>query len=216
MAKQDTDFTISLQFIDPKNYPDVHMSELETVTGTQLAIKPDGNLGAVSHSIFFEEPYIDDPYYDDMPKPSVTDIESDVETDAKSDKSMDVEADDSFFSNGNYVQTKDQSVNDDSWHHISLVYMDGLLKLYVDGKPVCENDYYPGHLWNPSSYIALISVGGSATGYVDDLCLFHQGLDESYIQLLYELGIDKIMTVANVAPQDKIATTWGDIKSMHR
>lgn len=212
VPKQEADFTISLQFIDFNNFvvnPDIPIAELETVAGTQLAIKPNGNLGAVSHSLFFDEyePYdyvepLDLPTTD----PPVTEPDEPIITSAKS-----------FFSNGQYVETKDQSINDDSWHHLALVYVHGYpagyLKFYVDSELVCEKEYNPGYLWDVSSYITLISVGEGATGVIDDLCLFYQALDEAYINLLYELGLDKIMTVANVAAKDKITTTWGDIKS---
>ena len=156
VPEQDTDFTIRLQFIDRNNFPITPLSELETVTGTQLAIKPNGNLGAVSHSIFFDEPYLDEPYYDVEP-----DDEPDTEPAIKSDEPI-IESEKSFFDRGHYVETKDQSINDDSWHHLALVYVPGYpgsLKLYVDGVSVCENEYYPGYLWDASYYITLISVG---------------------------------------------------------
>ena len=214
VPEQDTDFTISLQFIDRKNFPDTPISELETVTGTQLAIKPNGNLGAVSHSLFIDHDYYEPPHHDYY-EPPLDEPDTVPSPAIEPDESI-IESEKSFFSNGHYVETKDQSINDDSWHHLAFVYVPGYpgsLKLYVDGEPVCDNEYYPGHLWDPLYYITLISVGDGATGVIDDLCLFYQALDETYINLLYELGLDKIMTVANVAAKNKITTTWGDIKS---
>ena len=216
VPEQDTDFTISLQFIDRKNFPGTPISELETVTGTQLAVQPNGNLGAVFHSLFFDI-YPDVVPATDVPdEPATEPDEPATEQPATEPDEPIIESEKSFFSNGHYVETKDQSINDDSWHHLALVYVPGhpgYLKLYVDGEPVCENEYYQGYLWDPQHYITLISVGEGAIGVVDDLCLFYQALDETYIDLLYEIGIDKIMTIANVAAKNKITTTWGDIKS---
>ena len=223
VPEQESDFTINLQFIDPVNFPATPISELETVTGTQLAVKPNGNLGAVSHSLYFDmyDPYYIEPFDEPAPHDTVKD-ESDAvppiipePSDTDIDEPI-AETEDSFFSNGHYVETKDQSINDGNWHHLALVYVPGypgILKLYVDGELVCENEeYYPGYLWEPAYYISLITVGEGAVGVIDDLCQFYQALDETYIELLYELGIDKIMTIADVAAKDKITTTWGDIK----
>ena len=228
VQEQDTDFTIRLQFIDPKNFPVTPISELGTVAGTQLAVKPNGNLGAVSHSLYFDE-------YDDDYTVYIEPLDESVPSDTKDDKPMAETEDDepmaeteddepmaetekSFFSNGHYVETTGLSINDGNWHHLALVYVPGhhpgpgLLKLYVDGEPVCENEYYPGHLWEPLYHITLITVGEGAVGVIDDLCLFYHALDAAYIDLLYELGFDKILTIADVAAKDKITTTWGDIK----
>ena len=152
--------------------------------------------------MFFEEPYFEEPYFEEPDEPQ--------EPDPADDGAM---VDKSFFHGGHYVETTDQSINDDSWHHITLVYGQKCLKLYVDGKNVYESEYYPGHLWNPLDYVILISVGDGAIGAVDDLCIFHYNLDDAYIELLYELGIDKIMTIADVESKGKMATTWGDLKS---
>ena len=198
---QDTDFKINLQFI-PINVSVSSVFENETVTGTEIAVKPNGNLGAVSHSVFFEEPYFEEPYFEEPDELQ--------EPDPADDGAM---VDKSFFHGGHYVETTDQSINDDSWHHITLVYGKRCLKFYVDGKSVYESHYYPGHLWDPLSYAILISVGEGAIGAVDDLCIFYYNLEDAYIQLLYELGIDKIMTVADVESVGKMATTWGDLKS---
>ena len=202
IPKQDTDFKISLQFLNPITFSAVPLFQTETVTGTEIAIKPNGNLGAVSHSIFFDEPYYGDPYEYIDPEPL---------DDSKPDE--DEIIDQSFFLNGFYLETKDQSINDDSWHHITLVYGEKRLILYVDGKDVYESDYYPGNLWYPFDYVILISVGEGAIGAVDDLCIFHYNLNDTFINLIYDLGIDKIMTIADVESKGKIATTWGDLKS---
>lgn len=214
VPEQDTDFTISLQFIDPENFPGTPISELETVTGTQLAVKPNGNLGAISHSRYFDmyEPHDVEPFDEPATDEPATEPPPVIEKEEPI-----IESEDSFFSIGHYVETTHLSINDDNWHHLALVYVPGypgILKLYVDGELVCENnEYYPGHLWDPSYYITLISVGEGATGVIDDLCLFYQALDETYIDVLYELGLDKIMTVADVAAKNKLTTTWGDMKS---
>lgn len=211
VPEQDADFTISLQFIDPGNFPATPISELETVTGTQLAVKPNGNLGAVSHSLYFDK--YDDYYMEPDDKHA---DEPAIELSTTEPDEPILESEKSFFSNGHYIETKGQSINDGNWHHLALVYVPGypgILKLYVDGEPVCENEYYPGHLWEPLYHITLITVGEDAVGVIDDLCLFYQALDETYIELLYELGFDKIATIADVAAKDKITTTWGDIKS---
>ena len=198
IPKQDTDFKISLQFINPKTFSAAPLFETQTVTGTEISVKPNGNLGAVSHSVYFDEYYHD--VLDAEPQEDPNDDEDDI-------------IDKSFFASGFYLETKDQSINDDSWHHITLVYGEKSLKFYVDGKNVYESEYYPGNLWSPLDYVILISVGEGAIGAVDDLCLFYYNLDDAYIELLYELGIDKIMTIADVESKGKMATTWGDLKS---
>ena len=201
IPKQDTDFRINLQFIDPITFSAAPIYETETVAGTEISVKPNGNLGAVSYSVFFD--YIDS-YVEPEPVPEKPQDEP------KADEDSDVDT--SFFTNGLYLETIDQSINDDSWHHITLVYGEYCLKLYVDGKNVYESEYYPGNLWNPLDYVILISVGDGAIGAVDDLCIFHYNLDDAYIELLYELGIDKIMTIADVESKGKMATTWGKLK----
>lgn len=206
IPKQDTDFRINLQFIDPITFSAAPVFETETVAGTEISVKPNGNLGAVSYSVYFGDYYIDS-YVEPKPEPVPEESQDEPEVDEDSD------VDTSFFTNGLYLETTDQSINDDSWHYITLVYGQKCLKLYVDGKNVYESEYYPGHLWNPLDYVILISVGDGAIGAVDDLCIFHYNLDDAYIELLYELGIDKIMTIADVESKGKMATTWGDLKS---
>ena len=208
VPKQDTDFKITLQFLQPT--PNIPISELETVAGTQIAVKPNGNLGAVSLSIAEEHTY---PYPIILPDPPEPAADDDPPEPAADDDPPIIAPQKSFFSAGYYLETKDQSINDGSWHHLALVYDGKRLILFVDGENVYECEYYAGLLWYVFEYIPLISVGEGATGAVDDLCIFYRALDEAYIQVLYELGFDKIMTVADVVAKDKITTTWGDIKS---
>ena len=113
--------------------------------------------------------------------------------------------------NGIDIETTDQTVNDDTWHHIAFTVSEFEMKLYLDGESIAEEEVtgYTGFL---ADY-TFISIGKDAKGLVDDAGFFVDTFSDRNIEFIYDAGLENIISIASVDPKDKMATTWGAIKS---
>lgn len=92
------------------------------------------------------------------------------------------------------IETTDQTINDDTWHHIAFTVSKSQMKLYLDGESIAEEE-----VTGYTSFLAdqtFISIGKDAKGLVDDAGFF----------------VDTF-SIASVEATGKVATTWGAIKS---
>ena len=101
------------------------------------------------------------------------------------------------------------------WYHVCGVInnKDGKTRAYVDGKQVHEQAFAPGD--TPGKPIE-IWVGGTPENYqwiqgtIDEVAFFNVALTDDDINSLMKNGLGKAFSVE---PSDKLATTWGGIKS---
>ena len=55
--------------------------------------------------------------------------------------------------------------------------------------------------------------GGYFKGIIDDVAMFSEALSEADLKMLMEDGVGKVLGVAPVEPENKLATTWGYLKA---
>ena len=113
--------------------------------------------------------------------------------------------------NGIDIETTDQTVNDDTWHHIAFTVSRSQMKLYLDGESIAEEEVtgYTGFL---AAY-TLISIGKDAKGLVDDAGFFVDTFSDRNIKFIHDAGLENIISIASVEADGKMTTTWGAIKS---
>lgn len=109
------------------------------------------------------------------------------------------------------VETTDQNVSDNRWHHIAFTISRTQMRLYLDGERITEKTItgYTSFLGDET----LISIGHDAIGSIDNAGFFDDTFNDVNIKLIYDVGLQKIMSIASVDPQAKVTTTWGAIKS---
>ena len=109
------------------------------------------------------------------------------------------------------IETTDQTINDDTWHHIAFTISQSQMKLYLDGESIAEEE-----VTGYTSFLAgqtLISIGKAAKGLVDDAGFFVDTFSDTNIKFIYDAGLENIISIASVEADGKVATTWGAIKS---
>ena len=108
------------------------------------------------------------------------------------------------------------TVVDASWHHIALSCDIENFKIYVDGQldgteplssppPTSEGPLaIGGEVWD-------LEHGESIKALVDEMVFFNVVLDEEDIKAIADKGLN--MTIFAVSSEDKLAITWGQVKS---
>ena len=115
------------------------------------------------------------------------------------------------FTNANAWQSFNATTNvvDGEWHHICATYDRENFICYVDGK---IDGQTPNNL-KPDTADTVITIGswvdgGWLKGKIDEVSLFNHPLKDSEIKQIIEHGLGS----ESVEPQNKLATTWGDLK----
>ncbi len=111
----------------------------------------------------------------------------------------------------------ERDVADNKWHHIAFTQYGDYLNLFVDGQLAKREklDQYMGFIGNET----LIRIGVHNTIksqiLVDDLGFFETGFSPYEIKALRnsQSGLKGFLEVMPVDPADKVATTWGAMKS---
>ena len=107
----------------------------------------------------------------------------------------------------------DETVNDDTWHHLAFTY-DGAKKIvYIDGEVDKEQD-------TTGTFDALgleVNLGGTpdqrwALGLIDEIGMFNVPLEQADIQLLMNDGLGSVLGLTPVSPQGRLTTAWAAIK----
>ena len=117
------------------------------------------------------------------------------------------------------LETKNQNVSNNQWHHITYTKYLDTYYIYVDGQPIIEEFEYIDPLLRlfiaDTTFMSVASFEGNLTGnvYVDDFVMLSIGLSPYEVKGLYEDGITTFMEAMPVNPQGRLATTWGAIKA---
>ena len=86
--------------------------------------------------------------------------------------------------------------------------------LFIDGKLVAKK-YRGGATFSGEFTEIFIGSSSPLTGdvFIDEVGIFRTGLSAYDMQGLYNDGLTKFLETMPVNPQDRMATTWGQLKS---
>ena len=113
------------------------------------------------------------------------------------------------------------TINDGKWHHLAATAdRKGAMKLYRDGKLEAEKDI-SAHQKENEDNLKPFTIGGEVgvavrtlvDGVIDEVALFNVVLTEDQITDIVEKGLARTLGAEAVSPNDKLATTWGKIKT---
>ena len=115
------------------------------------------------------------------------------------------------------VETEDSNVADNEWHHIAFTKYSNALRLFIDGEMVSEQSSsdYLGFVSDNTFITMQTSNDADISGsiFIDELGFFETGFSIYEIEGLYEDGLSDFLEAMPVDPQEKVATTWGKIKT---
>lgn len=99
-----------------------------------------------------------------------------------------------------------------TWHHIVGTYDDKATKIYLDGKVILESHSGFEFSGTNDEDIRIGCAKGEPEytfedGFIDEVGIWSRALSEK------EIGNAMRGPLFSVSPKDKVATTWGDIKS---
>ncbi len=94
----------------------------------------------------------------------------------------------------------------DTWYHIAGIKDGGMLKFYIDGEETEEHAVPKDHAQGEESLYIGKTGYAAALFYIDDLYVYDRALDAGEVVDVMEGAL------LPVEPQDKVATTWGDLK----
>ena len=125
-----------------------------------------------------------------------------------------------LFINGETISvlSENQNVANNRWHHIAFARYANTLSLYIDGSSVASHQTtkFPEFLGN----YTCLGIFGAASGVdftgnvlVDDAGFFETGFSSYEIKGLYDDGLSDFLEAMPVNPEEKVATTWGEIKT---
>ena len=114
------------------------------------------------------------------------------------------------------LETEDNNVADDSWHHIAYSKYADTYTLFIDGE-VVETEHSTDYLGFVADGTFIIIAGPSdedLTGsvLVDEVGFFETGFSVYEVKGLYDDGLTDFLEAMPVDPREKVATTWGVIK----
>ena len=92
------------------------------------------------------------------------------------------------------------------WHHLAGVKDGAKLIFYVDGEEIQENAVPKEHLQGGEKLYVGKTGYNSARFYIDDLYVYDRALSGKEVVNVMEGGL------LPVEPQDKLSTTWGQLK----
>ena len=110
------------------------------------------------------------------------------------------------------LRTRNLKINNNKWKHIAFTVSRAQIKFYLNGKPLGKPAPRTRDLSFSGAYTG-ISIGLDAIGMVDDVGFFSDTFSDADIKFIHKVGLESIISIASVDPVDKIATTWGAIKS---
>ena len=110
------------------------------------------------------------------------------------------------------ITTSTQNLSNNEWKHIALTVSRSQMKFYLNGEPLGSAVDRTQDISFSGIYTA-ITIGHDATGLVDDVGFFSDTFSDADIKFIHKVGLESIISIASVDPEDKITTTWGAIKS---
>lgn len=63
--------------------------------------------------------------------------------------------------------------------------------------------------WNATSAYARVIANNLSANSV---AVYYFNFTDAQVELIYDAGLEKIISIASVDPNDKVATTWGTLK----
>lgn len=111
-----------------------------------------------------------------------------------------------------WIETTDRIVNDDTWHHIGFVINRTRMRLYLNGNRIASKFVSRHRSFKGTGTYVSIDPGGLTRGSVDNVGFFKNDLSDAQIKLIYNKGLETIISIAPVDSSGKVATTWGALK----
>ena len=114
------------------------------------------------------------------------------------------------------IESDDENVSDNTWHHIAYTKYADTYTLFIDGE-VVKKERKTNYLGFVSDS-TLIAIRGKSdedltgTVLVDEVGFFETGFSVYEIEGLYDDGLTDFLEAMPVDPRAKVATTWGAIK----
>lgn len=94
------------------------------------------------------------------------------------------------------------------WHHIGGIKEGDKFKFYIDGEVVDEQTVPASHSQGAEKLYIGKTGYNSALFYIDDLYVYDRPLNADEVNNVMEGGL-----LTPVEPKDKLATTWGQLKT---
>lgn len=114
------------------------------------------------------------------------------------------------------VESEGENINDNRWHHIAFTKYADTYRLFIDSAVVKEHEStdYLGFVSDNTFITLSTSNDANITGdiFIDELGFFETGFSIYEIEGLYEDGLSDFLEAMPVDPQEKVATTWGELK----
>ena len=121
-----------------------------------------------------------------------------------------------------YRLQSDTNIVDNEWHHVVFSLSEDFYSLYLNGTLLKRerNNGYVGFVVD-ETFVNIqlndnsdVEEGATTSGelYVDDVAMFEVGLSIYEVQGLYDDGLSDFLEAMPVHPQQKMATTWGELK----
>lgn len=115
------------------------------------------------------------------------------------------------------IDSADENVANNEWHHLAFTKYSDTLRLFIDGEMVNEKSSsdYLGFVSDNTFINLSTSNDADITGnlFIDELGFFETGFSIYEIEGLYEDGLSDFLEAMPVDPEEKVATTWGEIKT---
>ena len=114
------------------------------------------------------------------------------------------------------IETDDNNIVDNEWHHIAFTKYANTYRLFIDAEVVKEHrsTSYLGFVSDNTFITVYTSNDADINGsiFIDELAFFETGFSIYEIEGLYDDGLSDFLEAMPVDPQEKVATTWGEIK----
>ena len=115
------------------------------------------------------------------------------------------------------IGTENSNISNNRWNHIAFTRYANTYTVFLNGEVMAsqESKLYGRFMGN----MTVLGIGTaeekSLTGsaYFDDVGFFETGFSIYEIKGLYNDGLTKFLEVMPIDPQDKVTTTWGEIKN---
>ena len=109
------------------------------------------------------------------------------------------------------------TMHNGKWQHIAFTATDEHYRIYLNGKMIKEsnNDREIG-FFGDTTLIRIGQFNRTALDdvvLIDDVGIFRRGLSEGEINRIYSIGLAESLDMLSVEVDDKLSTTWGEIKS---
>ena len=116
------------------------------------------------------------------------------------------------------IESDNENVSDNQWHHIAFTKFSDTAFLFVDGEVVKqERQKYLGFVGDGTFIsIAPNSIDTTLTGsvFLDEVGFFEIGFSVYEIKAIYDNGLTDFLEAMPVNPREKVATTWANIKQI--